>query len=660
METSPQANNKRQQPVLKSRRRAAAAAPTSVPLPLPPHLIHSPPVPTATPNTSGFPSAQKMADSQVEAPRKAYAEIMLNMAKESAARVLAAEQRAAVLAGGVAAAKEEGVAALVRLKAIMEARIKQVESQSLAHVRKIDELQEQLHGAQNTVASLQVELQRANKELEETRKTLAEERMNILPTCDKADSNKSKISRSKMHLQNRSVSSKNNNALDDICNVPTDAKENMPSFIARNKKPELYRNGCTQRIRALKQRSPIADSSETNRKQASALNNRSKTGKKGKAKNTRQTRSIMEQILQTKFLGNCKGKRGQRSRPSYNHDSSDVHVKTEDKSSDTSDENGCLLLLQALEQDLSSHLSTGHSGEGLTSLKDDLLMGGKDADFYLCMASPGPIDAHAVSNMRMVRKKRTRTVRVSETGCSESKSVPGNNLVRSTSEDTVFKSEQSSERIDNHSDTPATHNVSILSDAADNLMHQSDAADNLMHPSDATENLIHPSGANTDQFLSGDSSPLVLQSTKSQVDGEGELQVDLLDCRTLGTDSANQKEVKVGEGCNLVSDRADPVLISSLEKEQSSKPSSGVSVQAEGARCIKYTFNRRKRKNVSLESTSQGAVPEKSSSLVSLAEKQECQAKPETQDLSVESPRGNNHLVHVARQLILLSELKWK
>jgi DNA anti-recombination protein RmuC len=61
----------------------------------------------------------------------------------------------------------------------------------------------------NTVASLQVELQRANTELEETRKTLAEERMNILPTCDKVDSNKSKISRSKMHLQNRSASSKN-------------------------------------------------------------------------------------------------------------------------------------------------------------------------------------------------------------------------------------------------------------------------------------------------------------------------------------------------------------------------------------------------------------------------------------------------------------------
>lgn len=61
---------------------------------------------------------------QVEGMRKAYAEIMLNMAQESAARVLAAERRAAALAGGLAAAREDGVAALVRLKAIMEARVR--------------------------------------------------------------------------------------------------------------------------------------------------------------------------------------------------------------------------------------------------------------------------------------------------------------------------------------------------------------------------------------------------------------------------------------------------------------------------------------------------------------------------------------------------------
>ena len=60
---------------------------------------------------------------QVEAMKKAYAGIMLNMAQESAARVLAAERRAAALAAGLEAAKENGVAALLRLKAITAARV---------------------------------------------------------------------------------------------------------------------------------------------------------------------------------------------------------------------------------------------------------------------------------------------------------------------------------------------------------------------------------------------------------------------------------------------------------------------------------------------------------------------------------------------------------
>jgi hypothetical protein len=60
----------------------------------------------------------------VEALRKAYADVMLNMAQESAARVLAAERRAATLAAGLAAAKKDGVATLVRLKAVMDARVR--------------------------------------------------------------------------------------------------------------------------------------------------------------------------------------------------------------------------------------------------------------------------------------------------------------------------------------------------------------------------------------------------------------------------------------------------------------------------------------------------------------------------------------------------------
>ena len=58
----------------------------------------------------------------IEAVKRAYAEVMLNAAREAAARILAAERRAAALAGGMAAVRDDAVAALLRLKAISDAR----------------------------------------------------------------------------------------------------------------------------------------------------------------------------------------------------------------------------------------------------------------------------------------------------------------------------------------------------------------------------------------------------------------------------------------------------------------------------------------------------------------------------------------------------------
>uniref|UniRef100_A0A0E0K1K4 Uncharacterized protein n=1 Tax=Oryza punctata TaxID=4537 RepID=A0A0E0K1K4_ORYPU len=582
-----------------------------------------------------------MAESQVEGMRKAYAEIMLNMAQESAARVLAAERRAAALAGGLAAAREDGVAALVRLKAIMEARIKEAESQSLANINKIKELQEQLHGAQDTVASLQIELQRSNTELEQARSTLAEERRNNLRTCNKINSNKNSSSSSRKHLQGR-VSSKSKNtakeggAVENL-EILYRCDSDLGSFMARTKNPELYRNGCTQRIRAIKQRSPNADTSLVeNSKQTSALmNSRCKTGKTDTNRNPHSTRSIMEQILQTKFLANCKRKRGRRSRPSYMHDSSGEHGQTEYKSSDTSDGNGCLLLLQALEQDLSPlKASSGSGGEGLADQKDELFKDGKDADLNLHPASPGPNDVLSVNNMQMKRRKRSKTIRVFESDF-EAKAAPelGNTLLKSTNNNSMFSSEQSS-------DPPAGNNSPVLQCTAENLMHMTDAA-------------------NAGQLKSENSSQLVPQSTESEIGDEGNSRVDHQECRTPDNNAVVLEELNVDKSCILASDGADSSIVSSLDKEENAKEApSGVSIQAVGARYIKYTFNRRKRKTAPLDSTPQGVAPEKSSSLVCPTENHEPHAKPETQDLVIESPPGDNQLIHVAQQLILLSTQK--
>lgn len=652
----------------------------------------------------------------MEGLRKAYAGIMLNMAQESAARVLAAERRAAALAAGLAAAKEDGVSALVRLKAIMEARIKEKDLESSVLVKKIKELENQLHEAQNAMASLKVQLQGANTELELTRKTLAEERINSLPTSNKVYSSSNSSPHSKINQQGGNILLKNEQPADNndgTCLVPITTNENeavenlksiyrhspdLPSFMERNKKPKFYHSGCTQRIHALKQRTQGKDAStKGNHKQATGLNSRSKIGKSNAAKNPCHTRSIMEQILQTEFLGNYKRKRGRRSRPNYKHENSSEHGEAKYKLSEKSksDGNGCLLLLQALEQDLSPpKVSAGHCGEALTNLKEDLKKSRRDAELSRCTAFPELVDVLAVNNMQMKRRKRTKTVRVLEAELSDSKSVPesANALLRTTSEKSMSDDELISEMTENCFDTPARNSGPFLKCA--------------------TENLTCQTNADNGQFDPGNSST-VLQLTKSKTIEYGNLVLDQLEQPTSNNNTSSLKEVYEDGSCSLASHRADASTVSSLDKEENLKVSSGfpmqalekpdasvgsslnkedhaesssgasmqalakldaisgsslneehalsscgASMQAEGARYIKYTFNRRKRKCVSIDSSSQGAVLEKNSDLGSPTNNQNNHKDHVVQELSIDSPQGDSQLVQVAQQLILLSEHK--
>jgi hypothetical protein len=367
-------------------------------------------------------------------------------------------------------------------------QIKEKELEASVHVKKIKELEEQLHGSQNAMALLKVELQRANAELDLTRKTLADERINSLPTSNNVYSNKNTSPRSKMHQQG--VSLKNKKAADnsdDTCLVPITEKENeavenledmdrrspdLPSLMERNKKPKFYHNGCTQRIHALKQQTQSTDAFlKQNQKQATALNSRSKARKNNAAKNPCHKRSIMEQILQTKFLGKFKRKRGRRSRPSYKHDNSSEHGEAEYKFSDRSesDGNGCLLLLQALEEDLSPpKMSAEHDG---------------DAELSRCTAFPELIDVLAVNSVQMKRRKRTKTVRVLEDDFSVTQSVPepANTQLR-TSEKRMSGNQLVSDMTENLSDTPTRNSGPFLKCATGNLMHQTDAGNGQFDP----------------------------------------------------------------------------------------------------------------------------------------------------------------------------------
>lgn len=56
--------------------------------------------------------------------KKAYAEIILNTAKEAAARVMASERKALRVQHDLKATKEEGLRMLLRLKQMMDAKVR--------------------------------------------------------------------------------------------------------------------------------------------------------------------------------------------------------------------------------------------------------------------------------------------------------------------------------------------------------------------------------------------------------------------------------------------------------------------------------------------------------------------------------------------------------
>ena len=583
----------------------------------------------------------------------------------------------------------------------MYVQVKEVELGSLAHVKRIKELEEQLHGAQNIMASLKVELHQAHNELEQTRKTLVEARINGLPICKEADSNKDTSARSKIHQQGENIllkNKKNAEDCDDTWLVPIAAKENgavekldinrcspdLPSFMERSKEPKFNHNGCTQRIHALKQPAQGTDASlKQNQKQATVLNSCSKA--RQNYANPCHTRSITEEILQTKFLGKYKRKRSRRSRPSYKFNNyTSEHVEAEDKLSDTSEGNGCLLLLQALEQELSPpKISAGQAREALSDIKKDLKIGRRDASLNQGTAFPELLDVLAINNMQVKKRKRTKTVRVVEKEFSNSKSVPrsANTLLRTTSDKSMSDNELIYEMTENRSDTPAEEN-GPLKYTEENCMHQTGADNGQFYPEKSSAVLLQSTKSEavdygTFRIFFYNFSPSVVfliwfDPEQSQHDA-GNLVVDQLEQKTPNTNIAIRKEVSEDGSCSLASHKAGASTIISLDKEEKLKASSRLPVQAldksnasigismskeehaktgseaskqtEGARHIKYTFNRRKRKCVSIYNTR--AVPEKSCDLG----KQNPHLDPVMQDHPMGSPRGSNHLVHIAQQV---------
>ncbi|XVF09199.1 hypothetical protein REPUB_Repub07fG0071400 [Reevesia pubescens] len=213
-----------------------------------------------------------MAESEkLTALKKAYAEIILNTAKEAAARIMVSERKALRYQQELFAAKDEALRMLLRLKQMLDAKVNEAEMMSLNQQKRIEELEAQLGEAEDIVRDLRAELREAQDELEK----LIKDRMQCLGEQKSKDDVAASVEISMENTINNfgSVRSSLPDAQTNIVTV-SNIKSSVPSgtnvgnkcsckdncyvcnpdfasIVMRRKEPDLYRNGCTQRIRAL-------------------------------------------------------------------------------------------------------------------------------------------------------------------------------------------------------------------------------------------------------------------------------------------------------------------------------------------------------------------------------------------------------------------------
>ncbi|XP_024972930.1 uncharacterized protein LOC112511517 [Cynara cardunculus var. scolymus] len=211
------------------------------------------------------------ADEKLTELKIAYADMILNTAKEAAARIMVSERRALRLELELKQSKEDAIQMLMRLKQMMDSKISEAEMASRAQQKKIEELEAQLQEAEDIVKDLREELSAVQTELERVtprevnpmlqvyealeKNVLSnpdgivfphvEEQPDIVPPFDIGNSVKDQDNKGQ-RLHN-SLFPLWKSCIND---------QDLPSIILRSKGTKLYKSGCTHRIRAC-ERTPL-------------------------------------------------------------------------------------------------------------------------------------------------------------------------------------------------------------------------------------------------------------------------------------------------------------------------------------------------------------------------------------------------------------------
>ncbi|PON37420.1 hypothetical protein TorRG33x02_347390 [Trema orientale] len=212
--------------------------------------------------------AQKMV-----ALKKAYADIILNTAKEAAARIMVSERKALRFQQDLFASRDESLRMLLRLKQMIDSKTTEAELTSLSQQRRIEELEAQLQEAEDVITDLRAELKRIGNNLEKVKSNQVKLPSGQIAEEDASFSRKSApfsgsgcefVATSDMKnipMNQRVLDDKCCSALKQMQKLSASDLDNsyanksdLASIIMRSKKPEQYRNGCTQRIRAFERR----------------------------------------------------------------------------------------------------------------------------------------------------------------------------------------------------------------------------------------------------------------------------------------------------------------------------------------------------------------------------------------------------------------------
>ncbi|PWA65260.1 hypothetical protein CTI12_AA338450 [Artemisia annua] len=212
------------------------------------------------------------SDEKMNEVKKAYANMILNVTKEAAARVMVSERKAARLEEEMKRSKDEAVFMLMRLKQMMDAKdmVSEAEMASRAQVKKVDELEAQIHEAEDIVidlreelSSVQRQLARASQKEEVKRMVQVDEgwKENIFSCpnsfiCPPPDKQQKFFPDSGKDTSN--IGQKLYKPL--FPSLRSYYKDmDLPAIISRSQGTKHYRSGCTQRILACEQKNLIHD-----------------------------------------------------------------------------------------------------------------------------------------------------------------------------------------------------------------------------------------------------------------------------------------------------------------------------------------------------------------------------------------------------------------